>query len=71
MYRYFVTAMVVTILVGCGDDGGSDIGVLSFHVTRIEENQDVTSVTFGIEPPDPEIKTSPTLSFARVNVWRV
>ena len=50
MYRYFlVTALLAAIFIGCGVDGGSSIGTLSFHVTRIEEDQDVNSVTFGIE----------------------
>ena len=50
MSRYFVvSAMTAIFLLGCGGGGGSDIGVLSFHVTRIEEDPDVSSVTFGID----------------------
>lgn len=48
MFRICVIFFLVTsTFIGCGT--GSNIGTLSLHVTRIEEDQDVGSVTFGID----------------------
>ncbi len=45
---FILSAFFVVTCIGCGSSGSSGKGIISFHATLIEQDDNVSSVMFGI-----------------------